>query len=136
MDNHHYILLLGIIHNQSVIKFLVDKCPTMVNLKINHSGITLLHILCQENKVDTLKFFINGYPSGFFDFNAVDHAGMTPLYHAANKGHTEIVNILLENSEKIMLDIHKKTQDGKTALDIAKSQGHQNVAVLLQKYLK
>ena len=119
-------------NNEEILKSLTEKYPELINLKDN-DGCTVLHGICDYNKVDTLNVVMK-LKNTFVDFNVLNNLGFTPLHYAADRGYEKVVKLLLKNSEKLNIDINKKASNGGTAKDIAMSEGKQAIVDLIQTF--
>nr|XP_019582640.1 PREDICTED: BRCA1-associated RING domain protein 1 isoform X1 [Rhinolophus sinicus] len=66
---------------------------SLMAVKRNHRGETLLHIASIKGDVPSVEYLLqNGS-----DPNVKDHAGWTPLHEACNHGHLQVVELLLQH---------------------------------------
>ena len=131
-DGSNILDLASANKNQEVFKFLVKKCPDLINLKTD-AGRTALYVLCYTNQMKTLRFLLS-LDNISVDFNVTNVEGWTPLHIAARQGHVEVVTLLLELSKERKIDIYKKDIHGMNALDLAKSGGHQSTVQAIEKW--
>ena len=79
-----------------IVKFLVEEChcDPRVQDKRSGTGITPLHLACQENgTVDIVKYLITDQNC---DPACVTWLGVTPLHYACSSGKLDIVKFLVE----------------------------------------
>ena len=79
-----------------IVKFLVEEChcDPRVQDKRSGTGITPLHLACQENgSVDIVRYLITGQSC---DPACVTWLGVTPLHYACSSGNLDIVKFLVE----------------------------------------
>ena len=132
-DGSNILDLASANKNQEVFKFLVKKCPDLINLKTD-AGWTALYVLCHTNQTETLRFLLS-LDNLSIDFNVAETVnGWTPLHIAAGQGHVKVVTLLLELSKERKIDIYKKDIHGMNALDLAKSRGHQSTVQAIEKW--
>jgi ankyrin repeat protein len=90
-----------------------------------YGGNTLLHHLCQENRVDCVKMLVQKGA----DINLKDEFGWTPLHRTAVRGSTESARVLLEHGAVV----NNTNEDGNTALDLATQWGHSETAAVIRE---
>jgi len=73
-----------------IIKFLLEYCNVNVNIK--QSGKTVLHLACENNNKELVKFLI----SNNADINLSTDEGKTPLYIACEKDNKYIVKYIIK----------------------------------------
>ncbi|CAG2177745.1 unnamed protein product [Oppiella nova] len=78
--------------------------------KLGRNG---LHLSCETNAVDAIKYLVNDHK---FDVNCVTSVGhLTPLHLAVKEGHIEAIRLLLEFGA----DTHLTDSKGRTPRDFA-----------------
>ncbi|XP_032258681.1 BRCA1-associated RING domain protein 1 isoform X2 [Phoca vitulina] len=101
--------------------------PTsLMAVKRNHRGETLLHIASIKGDVPSVEYLLqNGS-----DPNVKDHAGWTPLHEACNHGHLKVVELLLQH--KALVNTTGYQND--SPLHDAAKNGHLDIVKLLISY--
>nr|KAF6493727.1 BRCA1 associated RING domain 1 [Rousettus aegyptiacus] len=99
---------------------------SLMAVKRNHRGETLLHIASIKGDVPSVEYLLqNGS-----DPNVKDHAGWTPLHEACSHGHLKVVELLLQH--KALVNTTGYQND--SPLHDAAKNGHMDIVKLLLSY--
>lgn len=116
----HLLLLVRTGGPSALQKLLFGASPIDVNQR-DHAGRTLLHLVCQGDRVDMLSVLL-GHPD--IDLNLRDAEGCSAFFVACSEGSTACARKLLEDKR---VEITLPSHDSSTPLQQAASLGHVDI---------
>ncbi|RCK79082.1 MAG: Ankyrin [Candidatus Ozemobacter sibiricus] len=109
--------------NLAKVTALLDKDPSLINLKTTKDGETPLHIAVGEGLATMTAFLLSRQA----DPNAASNDGTTPLLLAVGNEDIDLVKLLLAKGA----DVKRRDNDGAAALEIAAAVGSLDLVNLL-----
>ncbi|OHT00554.1 hypothetical protein TRFO_07871 [Tritrichomonas foetus] len=153
----------AMINNFEIFKMLVENDSLDINKQQPGSGISVLHLCCQQGQTEFVKLLLERKD---LDINLMAAQSMTALHFAARAGHADIVKLLISNPNILLnpktaiglktplhlacekgmgkvvevlcettgIDFTAKTASGKTPIQLAGQNGYSDIFALLTKH--
>lgn len=98
------------------------------NTKDVNCKTALIHA-AEKGQLECMELLLSNW---YIEIDAQDNQGMTALMYAVQNNHSSCLDLLLTKD----VDVGKKSIHGKNAIDVARERGDEEVASILEQYMK